>query len=361
MGYAIALVEASQARDDQLAVWERNLALPVSARRRFDWLYRDNPAGAGRLAVLQDRPGADGAAVGTAGYGRRGLSVAGAPRTAAVLADLAVDRAHRTAMPALMLARELRREVLAHSDVVYAFPNEHAGPLLLRLGYRALGVTRRFALPLRHGRHVTARLRSRLGPRLSRLVGRAAGFGLDAAHAAIVSARAGAVWRDYRLVFVADAAAALDARFDRLWEAARGDYPIVGVRDAAFLRWRFVARPEGPLQLVLLLARGGGLRGYAVLDRVTEAVHIRDLFAREADLDPLLRLLSGALARRKAASISLRLCGAPGLVETLLALGFRERSDHRTIIVDAGTASAAAIGRVDAASDWYLTDADEDA
>src|SRR5262245_7071772 len=128
MGYGVTWIEAPEVKDTHLGVWERNLSLPVSARRRFEWLYRDNPAGPGRLAVLESRTGAETAAaiVGTAGYGTRAVRLRGETRPGAVLADMAVDRAHRTAMPAIMLAREVRREVLARCHIVYAFPNEHA-------------------------------------------------------------------------------------------------------------------------------------------------------------------------------------------------------------------------------------------
>src|SRR5262245_45240647 len=154
MAYGVEWVDAPQVRPEHLAVWERNLTLPVAARDRFDWLYRDNPAGPGRLASLVARSGDDNGpqVVGTAGYGTRRLRVGARARRAAVLADLAVDRAHRTAMPALMLARELRSAVLANYDLVYAFPNQQAAPFLLRLGYRALAETRRFVLLFRHGR-----------------------------------------------------------------------------------------------------------------------------------------------------------------------------------------------------------------
>jgi hypothetical protein len=362
MGYAIGLLEASQARDEQLAVWERNLSLPVPARRRFDWLYRHNPAGPGRLAVLQaEAEGAASATVGTAGYGLRALIVAGTPRTAAVLADLAVDRAHRTALPALMLARALRRDVLERNEVVYAFPNQHAGPILLKLGYPELGVTRRFTLVLRHAQHVRARLSARLGPRWRHLAGQAAGMGLDLASGAIVHGRAAFASRGHRLTFASEIDASLDAGFDRLWQEASGDYPIIGVRDAAFVRWRFIARPEGPFQLALMVAReDGALRGYAALDRVGDIVHIRDLFARKADLRPMLSLVCAALARQDTASISFRLYGAPWLADTLVALGFRERDDHCKILVDSGGGAAGSRDRVGATADWYLTDADED-
>lgn len=358
MAYSVSWVDPSRVSDEHLGVWERNLQLPMPARARFEWLYRGNPAGPGRLAVLHAGAGPDCPVVGTAGYGRRVLQVAGQPMVAAVLSDLAVDRAHRSAMPAIMLAREMRAEVLAHRDLVYAFPNANADRLMRKLGYRLLAETRRFVLVLRHGPHVNEPLRNRLGDEWAQRAAPLAGLVLDATRAALIAARAAPAALAHRLEFIA----APDARFDRLWETARHDYDIVGVRDAAFVKWRFLDRPEGPLQLAAMFARATGeLSGFAAIARDGSVAHIRDVFAARAAVAPLLSLLSARLALEGMASISLRLCGAPGLVAAIEALGFRERPDRRAVVVDAGAPIGDKGERIAESLRWYLTDADEDA
>ncbi len=355
MAYSVRLIEASQTRDEHLAVWERNLKLPVAARARFDWLYRDNPAGPGRLAVIDiASPDQPARTVGTAGYALRTIQMGGRVVRAAILADLAVDRAHRTAMPAIMLARAIRGDVREKHDLVYGFPNQHAAPLLLKLGYRRLGETRRYALVLRHRRHLRTRFR---GPGAALV----AGVALDTARAALIAARAAQVRLTHRLVWLDDDQQ-VDQRFDRLWEEARGDYPLIGARDAAFVRWRFLNRPDGRMDLAAIFdRRTGALDGYAAVSREGETAHVRDLFSRRRTLGPLLRLLCRAIAKRGAESISLRLCGAPALAACLSELGFRARGDQRTIIADAGTSFDALPGGTFNADTWYLTDADEDA
>jgi hypothetical protein len=359
MAYSVSWVEPAQARDEQLGVWQRNLHLSVTPRRRFNWLYRDNPAGPGRLALLHAGAGADCPVVGSAGYGMRALQIAGQLIAAAVLADLAVDRAHRTAMPAIMLTREVRAQVRSHQEVVYAFPNAQAGPLMQKLGYQLLGETRRFALVLQHGRHVAGHLAEKLGPALGARATPTVAKVLDVARGALLSVRAGPATVDYRLRYVD----APDERFDRLWETARRDYPVVGVRDAAFVWWRFVACPEGAAELWTLISRQTGeLAGYAAVAREGRVAHVRDLFAPRDRIEPLLRLLCAKLARQGMESVSVRLCGAPWLVDALTALGFRERDDRRQIIVDVGTKLAVTTpDRVRDVTGWHLTDADEDA
>ena len=354
MTYSLAWVDPPEASDDHLAVWERNLGLPVPARQRFEWLYRDNPAGPSRLAVLQasSTDGQPPSIVGTAGYGTRCLLLAGEPRAAAVLADLAVDKAHRTALPAIMLAREMRKEVVKNYPLVYAFPNHNAAPLLLRIGYRQIGETRRFVLVLRHRRHLSAK-------RLGAGGLRAASLGLDAARAALVAARAASALRAYRLRWVPEPD---DQQFDQLWREAGRDYRLVGVRDAAFVRWRLLRRPEGRLDLAVLTnARSGALEAYAAVAHEGGVVHVRDLFGHRRALDPMVRLLSASLMARGAEAISVRLFGAPALASCLTMLGFHVRADRRSVIVGAGASLGQVPLDVFDADTWYLTDADEDA
>src|SRR5262245_30491701 len=113
MGYAIRWVEAAEARHEHLDIWNRNVSMTVAPERRFQWLYRDNPTGPGRLAVLEalGEGGASEGFVGTAGHGTRAFHFGGQggrALRAALLCDVAVDLGHRTAMPAFMVTTEMR-------------------------------------------------------------------------------------------------------------------------------------------------------------------------------------------------------------------------------------------------------------
>lgn len=353
MAYGVNWVEAAGARDEHLAVWERNLALKVGAQQRFQWFYRDNPAGPGRLAVLEERGdgGVSMGVVGTSGYGVRMVRADGAMLRAALLGDVAVDKIHRTAIPAILMTKEMRRHVLADYDVAYGFPNHLAAPLVIKLGYRKLGDTRRFALALRHHKHMTSRWSSGL-------MARGAAVALDVARAGLITARAAAPVVGMRLAWSVD----VDGRFDRLWERAAPAYPIIGVRDAAYVRWRFLDRAEGRMDLAGALARGTNeLAGYAAVEWEGHIAHLRDVFAERSALAPFLGLLCGGLMLRGATSISMRLLGAPALVAALTELGFREREDKRTVVCGVGKSSEARAADLYDADHWYLTDADEDA
>ena len=349
-GYAVRWVEAADVRHEALDIWNRNLAMKVTPQRRFEWLYRDNPIGPGRLAVLEaldDATGASEGFVGTAGHGRRAFSHGGRVLHAALMCDVAVDLKHRSAMPAFMVTSELRRHVLAKYDIAYGFPNHLSEPLVTR-GYKKLGATRRYALVLKHERHVKQKI-------AQPLAARGAALALDAARAALVGGRAAGSLLDHRLVWLEDSD--IDSRFDRLWQAAAGDYEIVGVRDAAFVRWRFLDRAEGRVALAGLVHRKTGeLAGYAAVQEENNVAHVRDIFARTADLPVLLRRLAAALLVRRVDSISLRLTGPPAVIAALEDIGFRERADKRSFVVGVGKPSAALATQLYDPARWFLTE-----
>ena len=145
-----------------------------------------------------------------------------------------------------MLVRATQTMAHALGDVSYGYPNRLAAPVFLRAGYRVLGSLTRHALVLRHRRFMDERLARTPALRAP------AAVALDAARAALVSARALAAARRYRLTWPED----VDERFDRLWHAA-GPAFLVGQRDAAFLRWRFLHHPGQRYALAALHQKDG--------------------------------------------------------------------------------------------------------
>ena len=155
--------------------------------------------------------------------------------------------------------------------------------------------------------------------------------------------------------------ARVDDRFDRLWESARDAYPVVGRRDARFVRWRFHEPPTGRCELVALVDRrasGRPLVAYAALEHEGAVVHLRDLFGQPSALEPLLDAVIVGLAARGAAALSFRFLPARRFLTIVDRLGFRARSAEpgRAVSVEPSSCS----GLPEHADDWWLTDADED-
>ncbi len=377
--YAISRQAPADARPELLRLWSENLHLESTPEAKFDWLYRDAPLRPDDVFMVQATVGdAPAQIVGTAGVGLRRMqlpgAVAGAPPidvTSGLLADLAVDKAHRGLGPALSLVREVRNWTLGRFAMAYGFPNALAQAVFKRVGYHPLGTITRWARVLRHAGYA-ARVRElelgRVPPSARALLYRAAeqpwfaavaGAAVDMAQLARRSPAAVEAARRLR-VDTADAADA--AALDALWSAARGEYAVIGHRTGDMLRWRYPVSPRRTWYLARGRGAGEALRAYAIVERADDGgAHIRDLFGRPADVIGLLDLLPALLYRTGATSLSMRFLGAAWLADALAARGFSARQSDRLIVVDtAASLPAETAARVRAPEAWYLTDFDED-
>lgn len=362
--YRVESVEPVAARAELERLWDANLTLEAHPADKFAWLYLEAPRRPDVAFVLT----ADGAPVGTAGVGVRRFQVGDLDGEAGLLADLAVDKAHRSVGPALALVRAGKAFVDERYLLAYGFPNKLAEGVFKRAGYRPLGTVGRYALPLRRAAFVDrlddtalARVPPTFRPWMQRaatvppLVA-AVGAALDvAALAPRLAARAGVANR-LRI----EARPRPDRGVDALWSRARGEYTVVAERSLAFLGWRLGPRPERTWHHALDRT-DGSVRAYAAVDLVDGVAHIRDLFGHRAEVIALLDHLPLAAYRAGAASLSMRYLGAAWLAEALTARGFVARASQRMIAVTAGAgATEAARAAILDPTAWHLTDADED-
>lgn len=361
--YAVERSAPAAVRADLERLWDSVLTLDVHPADKFAWLYAEAPQVPDTVLMLRG----DGALVGTAGVGVRRFQLGDATVTAGLLADLAVEKAHRSVGPALALVRAGKALVDERHALAYGFPNRLAEGVFKRAGYQVLGTIGRHVRPLRHASFVDklddqhlARLpaaarplarRAAQTPALVAIAGRV----VDAA-LLVGSARA-TLTSTARLV-LADAPRP-DADHDALWDAARGRYTIVGERTRRFLAWRFLPRPGRAFWTAR--TRDGELRAYAVVDRQGDTAFIRDLFGHPDDVVALLARLPLIQYLAGASSLAMRYLGARWVVDALAACGFASRPSTRTIVATAGaTCPAGAVAQVGDAASWHLTDADED-
>lgn len=349
MAYFIRLTDAREAREALLPIWTANLPVRGAPDEKLRWFYCDGPHGPGRAFVIHpERECSE--AIGSAGFGVRALRFRDRTLRAALFADLAVDRAHRSGLPALALVRAVKRHVSESFDLGYGFPNARAAALYKRAGYRQLGEMQRYVRVLRAGAYLEQRLRA---PR----VAHAAAAIVDRVRAAASRARALRTSRGDELTWHAS----FDARFDRLWDAGRTLAPIVCERTAAFLNWRFAAQPGHRYHIAALADRATGeLRAYAVVREVGLIAELADLFGEDArELDALLAHLVPSLYELDFGSISFRCLGAPWIPELLARHGFSRRKETRMIALSLGDRMAHEPAVVDPAA-WFMTDLDED-
>jgi hypothetical protein len=347
--YTVRPADLERDADAIVGVWTRNLRSRDERghREKFDWYYRNNPAGAGRVWVLETSPGRE--IVGTAGLGLRRLRVAGKSMLAGVASDMAVDPPHRTLRPAIMLARATLGAVGNGVDFIYGLPNEQSASVFKRVGYNLDVALKRYVKVLRVERY----LRSRIPLKPARL----AVAGLADPALRLVSRE---TWRPARGRQVREITT-FDSRFDDLWERGSAAVPTTVERTASFLDWRYSRCPlRQYTTLALTLKASERLLGYAVcFVGGDEQVSVVDVFSDGGEAGAETDMLAGVVrwARaRGAASVLFELSGAPRLEEALVDLGFKPR----------GTGARIAVTTVDGkitSSDvtgWYFQLVDED-
>lgn len=341
--YRAARVDPDEHRDELVRLWGDNLPVAGDPHAKLDWLYLRSPVGPGEAFVLRDEGEAT---VGCAGITTRELWCGDRVLRAGLLGDLAIDRAHRTGMPALVLQRATKRHVEATYDLSYGFPNANAVALHRRIGFHELGVMSRYVRVLRHGGYL-ARKYGRPG------VMRAAGAMVDGAKLGVRFARAVPPAIRAELCWLDD----FDPRFDELWERTHRFWGVVGRRDAALLRWRF---SRERVRIAGLVERNGTqLLAYAVVGgEAGDLAHIHDLFGPLDALSDLLTMLVPALTVRGHSALSMRFLGDPRMMELVVRHGMELRDAKRSVI--ATFSPQCADGRLRQWASWYITDLDED-
>lgn len=372
----------TDAREELLRLWAENLHLEATPEAKYAWLYQDAPIRPEDVWLLRATLEGAVSTVGTAGVGVRTFQVGEGANdvTAGLLADLAVDKAHRSVGPALGLVRAVKESVLGKGDArgahsfAYGFPNALAEGVFKRVGYQVLGVIGRYARVLRHAEYA-ARVRelelSRVPPAAREILYKVAeqpflaamaGAAVDMAQLARRSPAAVEAARRLRVEQVP----ALDvAAVDALWERARGEHSVIAHRTGAVLGWRFPVATTRTWYAGYSRDTSRGLRAYALVERGDDGVaHLKDLFGHKPDMIGLLDLLPALVYRTGATSLSMRYLGAGWLKDALVERDFSERESKRMIAV--GVAEGAdgigesvrnAVMRPDS---WHLTDFDED-
>ena len=341
--YLACAGEVAREREAVISVWHGNLGQPARHAGKFDWFYRACPFGEPLIQLLRHAPSATW--VGTCAAGPRRMLWQGREIRAGVLVDMAVDAAHRTLGPAMMLQSALMTAAAGRFELLYGFPNRKSLPVVRRLGYVELGQLPRLTRVL-HYRDYLGRIVPRwLAAPLAWLLD-----GLSAARDRLrdtLHASTQAQWHDR-----------IDPRMDELWRAStHGDGPIA-IRDCAFLRWRFDHAPLAQTRYLMLSEAGGTLRAWFACQVEGSTLHVRDFWSMEAargmrrsHIHTLLR----AARRDGCSAVSVEHAGAPTALRGWLVAGFRQRS-QRPII---GRWLAAAGGDPPLAT-FHLTAADED-
>ncbi len=159
-------------------------------------------------------------------------------------------------------------------------------------------------------------------------------------------------------------------RFDdelwRLFETVAPGYPVLCVRDPAYLAWRYGRSPSGRQRLfglrgATVSGKPGPLMGLVALHREAGCTVIVDLVCPLHRPDLLNAALGHCLQRARSegdASVSISLAAPPAVNRALLRRGFLPR--QRWGFQVSGAAADPALAPLGDGQGWHFTDGDQD-
>ncbi|MGH7339954.1 MAG: hypothetical protein ACREKH_05625, partial [Candidatus Rokuibacteriota bacterium] len=328
-------------RDSLLGPLERNLP-DLAHRKRFDWLYRANPAGPAWTWFAHD----DGTneLVGVASVFPRAFWIGGRVERCGQVGDFAIDSTHRSLGPAIQLQRAtlqlVDRGALA---VCYDCPpGDKAMATFRRLGMEPTCRTHNFARPLRAEGRIARRL----------------GGGLVAR--TIATLANGALWLRSRRrhgeagVEIEEHTGRFGDEFSALDREVGGLELVRSRRSAEDLNWRY---RDDPIHhdRVLTARREGELQAFVVVRTGVDDALIVDLFGHlSRGLATALVDSAAALARSSGAqTLRITVGNDQDGAEIMRRAGFWSRGEGPSVVAYTGRA-AGARSAVESSSRWWV-------
>lgn len=305
---------------------------------RFRWLYLDNPDGrAVAWFAVDDRSGdVVGSTVVTPRRVRIGCS--GQEVVAWNCGDFSIHPRYRTMGAALKLRRAARDAVDSGvRPFLYAHPNDRMLPVHLKVGHAPLGRMVRYA----------RRMRIETGRAI-----------VDSAAAMVLrfAGRESFVRRGDEIELVTSIHG---PEFDELYERTAKRLGTALVRDATYVRWRFLEMPCEQHEIIVARRRSA-LTGYLAFSIRDRTAHIKDWLAiDDSARDRLFAGLVREMGTRDVVTLSVVALETHPDVAAWCRFGFFRRPESSTAITYSGP-SFAQKREVSAAQAWYMTVGDRD-
>jgi len=346
MSYSISTANLEKDQPEIESLWRKNFGHSIG--KRFYWIYENNPSGPATCLLLKDKKGIAGA---IALFPRRML-INGKYVKAGIAGDFVVDEGHRVLGPAL----SLQKSAISHCDgerfdILYGFPNKKSEAVLLRAGYKVLGVILSLTKPLKSYYYLKKFINIPV-------VTKALSKPIDLAMKSLSKETYYKATDEYSF----ETPSSFDSRFDNLWERVSTHFPIIGERTSSYLNWRFIQSPHKHYEIFAMVQKKSrDVSGYIAYTIANNKSFIEDLLSLNMD-EILESLLSEFLLyqRQKGIdSVTFNCMGPRVLVSKLKKYGFSTRDRESKIMIYAPPDSA--LGPyLFYKENWYLMPGDND-
>lgn len=309
---------------------------------RLRWFYLENPQGAAQVNLLAY--GADKLPVGCLGVAPRRFLIDGATVTGGTLVDFVVDPKHRSAYPALTLQRSGRERALRVWEFVYGLPDTKAVAICKRLSTHVSFQLPRFVRVVRSRSYFARVLPAAIATAFGRVVDTVDDWLL---RIQLYGARNSGEWLSE-----------FDSSFDALWADFDKSSICIGVRDRAFLSWRFGAQPGRHYRVFAVRRRDDKqLCMYFVCECSERLLSVKDCLniGSERELKQGLLLLIRAARKLHVNAVQLQLSANSPWQRALRRTRFIRRSERPFFAAFREPAPEQASRYA-----WYITQADED-
>ncbi len=343
--YIVRFADSVAEKPVVLSLWESGFEHVEDLATRYDWLYLNNPAGQGYVYSLDHTESEK--TVGAVGLAIRKWRIGQQYINAGIMADLVVDFEHRSLGPAIKLHNNSIDQSLESLDLVYGFPNSKSAALAKFAKFQMTADIVRYAKPLR--------FYSYLRKRLPGFLAAPAAFVIDGCVKLLMHSRLFFA----RLKWGFESETGLDRRFDQLWSSTDTAGHIIGQRDSAFLKWRFLQSTIRDFKVFTIVNKQTQqLDGYIVyyLEKDNWAV-ISDFFARDfgATLKALFLFFEKQMREIDCKAVSLTCYGSEEVVRSIMQSGFKPRETNKF-----SCKWTDRFYQIKSDNNWYFTPADND-
>jgi len=319
--YSIINADVQNNRDDILSLLMKNLKGPSSDK--YVWNYNQCPYGSAHCWLAKHEQ--SNTFIGTAALFPRVILVKGEPVYAAIAGDFAVDIQHRNLIPALALQKEIQSKIHdTKFKFIYGLPNKQSKGILLRMGYKKIGMFAHFIKPLKSEYQSNKYIHSFLQLKIF-------------ARAGDIFIKSFAKENRYKttLKYSIITPEYFDDRFDVFWKNVSKHFTIIGERTSIFLNWRYIQSPAKKYKIFCLLNEHNDIIGYSVYFIENNMCHIMDMLFEPSTevLSLLLAEFSRFIRMKGVGSISVDYLGGSLLEKKLREFNFLPIKNETDLII----------------------------